>query len=96
MLGKSFASRVAGSLLTAIDLPELITTDVQEYEELITTLANNPEALKKIREKLVENKLTKPLFDTKKFTQHLETGYTQAFEKYKNGEPPENIVVFNG
>lgn len=96
MLGKSFAARVAGSLLTAIDLPELITTDVQEYEELITTLAKNPEALKKIREKLVENKLTKPLFDTKKFTQHLETGYTQAFEKYKNGEPPENIVVFNG
>lgn len=33
-IGESFASRVAASLLTALDLPELITNSSSEYEQL--------------------------------------------------------------
>jgi len=35
--GESFASRVASSLLSAIDLPELITTSQADYEALFNT-----------------------------------------------------------
>jgi predicted O-linked N-acetylglucosamine transferase (SPINDLY family) len=40
----TFASRMAGSLLRAVDLPQLITTSFADYEELAVELANNPHA----------------------------------------------------
>jgi len=93
MLGKGFAARVAGSLLTAIDLPELIVETHEGYEALIITLANNPKRLMAIKEKLVTNRLSKPLFDTELFTKNLEDGYNQAYQVYLDGNRPKNIVV---
>ena len=92
-LGKGFAARVAGSLLTAIDLPELITETVEDYEALILDLATNPERLAAIKQKLAENRLSKPLFDTELFTKHLEDGYQQVYQRYYDGKLPEAIVV---
>ena len=64
--GEQFAARVSASLLTAVGLPELITETDADYENLIIELANQPEKLCKIRSKLQSNRLTKPLFDTKR------------------------------
>ena len=61
LMGQSFPSRVAASLLTAIGLPELITTTSQEYEALAIELAKNPEKLAALKEKLAKNRLTTPL-----------------------------------
>ena len=58
--GRTFASRVAGSLLTAIGLPELIATSVAAYEDLATSLARNPPAIAKLRETLAGNRRTYP------------------------------------
>ena len=77
-LGKGFAARVAGSLLTAIHLPELITVTEQEYEKLILELATNPKRLSAIKQKLAANRLSTPLFNSELFTKHLEDGYEQA------------------
>ena len=92
-LGQGFAARVAGSLLSAIDLPELITETEIEYEALILDLATNPQRLAAIKQKLAANRLSKPLFNTELFTKHLEDGYQRAFRQYFDGKEPEAIYV---
>jgi len=73
--GKTFASRVAGSLLRAVGLPELVTASLEEYEALALTLARNPEQCRGVREKLRGGRLTSTLFDSARFTRHLEEAY---------------------
>ena len=91
--GKSFASRVASSILNAIDLPELVTSSQAEYEALAIELAINPQKLVFIKEKLIKNKLTTPLFDTPLFTNNLESAYIQIMERYWADLIPEHIYV---
>ncbi len=95
-MGEGFAARVAGSLLNAIDLPELITTTEEAYENLALDLATNPQKLQAIKEKLLANRDTKPLFDTALFTQHLEEAYRKIYDLYYQGAKPEHIVISDG
>ena len=92
-MGETFAGRVAASLLKAVDLPELITATPQAYENLAIELANSPEKFAAIRQKLANNRLTTPLFDTKLITRHIEAGYTAMYERYQAGLPPDHIYV---
>ena len=91
--GKQFSARVTSSLLTACGLPELITKNEKEYEDLIYELATNPKKLKTISLKLSENKKNKPLFNTKQYTNNFEKGLQKAYDLYINGEHPKNIFV---
>jgi len=91
--GDSFASRVASSLLSAIGLPELITHTHQEYESLAIELAMNPQKLASLKQKLINNRMTTPLFDTNQYTKHLENAYLQMYERYQANLLPENIYV---
>ena len=93
LIGQSFASRVAASLLNAIGLPELITTSPQEYEALAIALAKNPERLTAIKTKLANNRLTSPLFDTPLFTKDLEQIYMKMYERYQGDLALESIVL---
>ena len=93
--GESFASRVAASLLKAIELPELITTTQEQYEARAIELATNPEKLKAIKYKLERNRLTTALFDTPRFTKHIEAAYKQMYERYQDGLPLNNIYIEN-
>ena len=92
-IGSGFAARVAGSLLNAVGLPELITETEEDYEALILKLATNPTKLVEIKEKLATNRLTQPLFDTDLYTRHLENGYQQAYQNYFDGNLPQTIIV---
>ena len=92
-LGQGFAARVAGSLLNAIGLPELVTTSEREYEEVILELATNPAKLAHVKDKLATNRLTQPLFNTELYTKHLENGYQQAYQNYFDGKSPKTIIV---
>jgi predicted O-linked N-acetylglucosamine transferase (SPINDLY family) len=94
-MGESFASRVAASLLNAIELPELITTTQEQYEATAIELATNPAKLKQIKDKLERNRLTTALFDTIGFTKHIEAAYTQIYERYQADLPPDNIYIEN-
>ena len=96
LAGESFASRVAASLLNAMQLPELITASQEEYEALAIALATNPEKLGQIRHKLEQNRLTTPLFDTRLFTRNLEEAYSRMYERFQADLPPEHIVVKRG
>ena len=92
-LGNGFAARVAGSLLNAVGLPELITETEEQYEALALELAADPERLAQIKAKVAENRLTQQLFDSEQYTRHLEAGYKMAFERFLNGQAPEHIYV---
>lgn len=93
MIGESFPSRVAASLLNAIGMPELITNNSEEYEALAIELARDPEKLVLIKQKLEQNRLITPLFDTPKFTKSLEAAYMKMFERYQMGLEVEDIDV---
>jgi len=92
-IGDTFVGRMAASLLNAIKLPELITTTREAYEQIAIDLAKHPERLAKIKNKLAENLLTTPLFDTNLYTKHIEAAYTKMYERRRAGLTPDHIVV---
>jgi predicted O-linked N-acetylglucosamine transferase (SPINDLY family) len=68
IIGESFQSRVCSSLLTTIDLKELITNSYEEYENLAVSIAKNPQKLQSIKENLRTNIKNSPLFKSKFYT----------------------------
>jgi len=91
--GDAFASRMAGSLLKAIGLPELITDCLNAYEQRALELATNERMMAEIRAKLARNRDTHPLFDTDRFRRHIEAAYVTMWERSQRGEPPASFVV---
>jgi protein O-GlcNAc transferase len=92
-MGKSFASRMAASLLTTINLSELITTSLEEYENLAIEIATNSEKLKSIKDTLANNLPTTPLFNTKLFTKNIELAYAEMYNRNRNGLNLDHIYV---
>ena len=92
-IGKSFAARVAASLLSAVGLPDMIANSQKEYEEIAIELGKNPAKLGEIKSRLESNLLTKPLFDTPQFTKHLEAGYKLAYRRHLNKLAPDHLYV---
>lgn len=70
--GQTFASRMAGALLTAAGLPELITLTPQAYEDKAVELASNPALCARLKQQLALVKAGGVLFDTPRFVRHLE------------------------
>lgn len=75
-IGDTFAGRVAASLLTAVDLPELIASTAADYRRLAVALASNPGWLEAIKTKLARNRTISPLFNSDLTTRHLEVAFT--------------------
>ena len=88
-----FVGRMGASLLSAIGLPELVTTTPQAYEELALELAANSGTLREIKDKLDRNRLTARLFDTQLFTRHIEMAYAEMYRRHRAGLPPDHIHV---
>lgn len=93
LMGESFASRVAASLLNAIAMPELITNSQEQYENLAIELARSSQKLEDIKSRLARNRLTTPLFETPRFTKNLEAAYIKMFERYRANLVPEHITI---
>ena len=91
--GETFAGRVAASLLKAVGLSELITTSLADYEALALKLAREPSLLASFKAKLARNRGTHPLFDTGRFTRHIEAAYTTMWQRYQNGAAPQAFAV---
>ena len=87
-LGPTFAGRVAASLLKAVGLDELVTATVADYEALALKLARDLGLLGALKAKLAANCLTAPLFDTPRYTRHLEAAYVTMWERYQRGQAP--------
>jgi protein O-GlcNAc transferase len=91
--GQSFAARMAGSLLSAVGLPELITHSLEDYEALALRLARNPEELADKKRKLVASRAACPLFDTDRFRRNIERAYTEMWRRFQNGLPPADLDI---
>jgi protein O-GlcNAc transferase len=92
-IGRTFAGRVAASLLKAIEMGELVTTTPEAYEALAVELATHPDKLGAIRTRLADNRLRTPLFDTARFARHLETAYQAMHVRAQAGLAPAAIDV---
>ncbi len=78
LCGETFASRVSGSILSACNLPELITYTLEDYERLALKLATDVSFRNILRAKLESGKLGSPLFDSRAFTRDLEQLYSDV------------------
>jgi predicted O-linked N-acetylglucosamine transferase (SPINDLY family) len=92
-LGESFASRVGGSVLKAVGLAELIAGSEQHYEELAVELAGDARGLRELRRRLNDQRFASALFDTPRYTAHLEAAYLRLHERRLAGLPPEDVHI---
>ena len=77
MIGNSFASRVASSILTSVGLKQLITRNIEEYTKLAIEMRKDKNKLKNIKNYLKKNEMVKKIHDYEKFTKDLEKTYTK-------------------
>lgn len=93
LTGETFSARMGASLLTAINLPEMITYSIEEYKNLAVELAMSPKKIQVIKDKLKENRLSTKLFNSIEFTRTIEAAYIEAINLSKNDLMPENIFI---
>lgn len=92
-VGRSFASRVAASVLKAIGLPELIAQESAQYQQKAIELAHDAATLAQIRSRLCANRSSSTLFDTKGFARHIESAYGAMYTRYQAGLKPDSIEI---
>jgi predicted O-linked N-acetylglucosamine transferase (SPINDLY family) len=80
--GQTLVTRLAGSQLQAIGLPELVTQSLAEYEALALHLARQPRELAGLRMRLAANRHTHPLFDMARYTRDFEDGLDAIWRDY--------------
>jgi len=91
LCGHSFSNRVGFSLLTSLNLTELVTYSELDYKNLAIKLANNSEYFKKIKTKLIKNVKNSSIYDISKYTMSIESGYHKVYDRYHNNFDPDHI-----
>jgi protein O-GlcNAc transferase len=89
----NFAGRVAASALLAHGMPELIASSLAAYEDIALGIAREPLKAAALKAKVARHRETHPLFDTKRFTRHLEAAFTRMWQRHQQGEPPQGFFV---
>lgn len=93
LLGGHFASRVGASLLKAIGLEELVTSDLEGYRDLAVRLARDPAALAPLRQRLAASHECSPLFDPARFARNLERAFAEMWAQHIAGMEPKTFTV---
>jgi predicted O-linked N-acetylglucosamine transferase (SPINDLY family) len=91
--GETFVSRVAGSLLRTLGLPELVAGSLDEYQAMALRLARDANLLAGLRARLEANRKTSPLFDAGRFARSIEEAYRTMWEIHASGQPPHAFRV---
>ena len=91
--GETFASRVAASLLTSINVTELITENQDDYLKLASKICNDPKYFNEIKSKVMKNKLSSNLFKCEVYTKNIEKAYNIAFKNFVEGKIFQNIEL---
>jgi len=92
-IGETFAGRVAASLLTAIDAPELICNSLAEYEAKALALAADPKELSRLRGKIQRNRDTAPLFDIERLAHNIQSAYLRMWDIHCDGQNPQSFDI---
>ena len=78
--GKSFSSRVSASLLKSLGLNELICSSETEYYKKALDLGRNPDKVSFLKQKILKNKFSYPLFDSRLFIKNYESKIKEVIE----------------
>ncbi|MBB4844056.1 putative O-linked N-acetylglucosamine transferase (SPINDLY family) [Paucibacter oligotrophus] len=73
--GRSYISRMAGSLLSAVGLPDLITHSLAEYERLAVQIGRNPARAASYKRYLAEQGRGSALFDMPAIVKAMESEF---------------------
>jgi predicted O-linked N-acetylglucosamine transferase (SPINDLY family) len=97
--GRSFASRVCGSLARSAGLAELVCNTPEEYVERAVALANDRPKIQQYKQHLAATRDSCVLFKTDDLVQHLEALYRQMYEEFQQGMLPSpdlrNLDVYH-
>ena len=91
--GSTFAGRVADSLLRAIGLDDLVKRSLADYEAAAVAIAKDAASIAEIKERLQRNRESHPLFDTPRYTRHIEAAYAEMWQRHRQGRPPASFRV---
>ncbi|HEY8353961.1 MAG TPA: tetratricopeptide repeat protein [Methylophilaceae bacterium] len=91
--GEVASARGSSSILYALEMPELVTRDFDEYERLAIYYATHPAEYAAMREKLRAKRYTAPMYNTKLTVRHIEQAYRIAWERHQAGLPPASFDV---
>jgi len=94
--GETFAGRVAGSLLTAAGMAELVTDSLEHYEQTALALARDPQRLIALRQALQKSRDTNALFDLPKLTGNIEAAYARMWQTWLSGQKPAAFSIEGG
>ena len=91
--GETFASRVAASLLTTMDMPDCVTYELASYEQKIVSLLEQSQSLQVLRERVASGRAQSPLFDTNAIARQLEEAYKLMMQRYEMELLPQGFDV---
>jgi predicted O-linked N-acetylglucosamine transferase (SPINDLY family) len=86
--GRSFASRVCGSLVRAAGLPDLVTASAEDYVDRAVALGRDPARLAALKRRLVAGRDTSVLFDVPGLVRSLEDLYAGMWRDCRAGALP--------
>jgi predicted O-linked N-acetylglucosamine transferase (SPINDLY family) len=92
-MGEGVIARMAGSVLMALGLEELVTNDWQAYEAHAVRIGLEEGYAKSLKEKLERNRKDSPLFDTQRLTRNMEKAYEQMQERVRQGLETQTFEV---
>ncbi|MEY4750546.1 MAG: hypothetical protein RIQ60_2760 [Pseudomonadota bacterium] len=91
--GVTFASRVATSLVHAAGVPELAVTSAQDYIDTAIALGRDRARLAALKQRLIEQRLHSPLFDSERFTRDLEALFRRMWARAEQGLAPAHLLA---
>ena len=91
LVGAPFAQRVAASLMHTAGLDDLICDDVEQYVQTVVALAQDAPRRATLRERLIAQRDTNPLFDGQRFARDIEALFARMWERAAAGLPPEHL-----
>jgi predicted O-linked N-acetylglucosamine transferase (SPINDLY family) len=84
--GRSFASRVCGSIVRSAGLPELICSSADDYVDRAIMLGHDRSQVVNLRRRLLDARQSCLLFDTPTLVGSLEALYCQIWSEFVRGE----------
>ncbi|MFC1772581.1 tetratricopeptide repeat protein [Pseudomonadota bacterium] len=91
--GADFFSRIGASHVINAGLADMVCETTREFEDRAVELADNPELLGEIRERLITTREHQPLFDVSRFVRHLEAAYQRMWERQQSGQKPVSFQI---
>jgi len=91
--GDRFSNRISNTMLHWMGLGDTVADNLESYIERAIHLAQRPQELAALRERLLANRETRPLFQAGRFARHLERLYETMWLRYCRGEKQQAIAL---